>query len=945
MNITIQERKVRTKEDVVSELYAFSKEKANSISLLDTVEYFKKDVITTSVAPQRFDVRRRLLPGEADTVLGFLDNHSVTANHKNKLMRSLTLSVNHGIRWAEPKVNGIMGKVFEATSYLIFEDVFHQSLLNNGKLDNSKLIPNLNMKLLPIAQHLEQHQVLRNSLVVPHKKEFDSLKCPSDFDFRLLCYVIGIHVAIYFSRGETYLDTNDAICLRVNTAPYDFLGSGDLFLSEGLAQSDYEIGSLLCILRPCGVKQLIMLNESTSLTTRALKGGALIVYLLKLYRNIIFTANSLNVGLDHYWAFLCGLHRVIKIHAHSDEGGFMRDVLCMPVYPPVCGLLYETSTDLTGYGWDGNLIANFQRHSIIDMLLQFPVAVFYSDAGCKINGHEMMSIFSQMPGGVNNMASYPNLIGSVQQVLNNMKGIIESIVGLAGSNQHQSLSYNLNKMSADLNRHLSEPLIVPYVWVDINVCNIFGLRTPLQDQLTDFHKEIRSPLFPEGTELRPTLGHHDFLGYCEKGSSVIVDIKKGSLHNSLFEYVYNRRYNSEDGLACFYYLNENGQLDQEYVNDNIMMGLGSLSLADNRWLLPHSSFMHPYENYNLSGKNKLLFHTREKGMMPSLELLTCSSSDVLHKMSRFHVSVGTTNFVKFMPRSVPKRLRSEQQKVMNKDFTFEIDTFRPVFIRPTIEDRVQTEPITVNYVASQGKKINEHGKLSSDISHGAEKSLNELMMVTDLSKDSHNLTSSAQNLLSDSIAEPGMEEVVWRLADFSAGDTEFSLIRSKSKELDEEVLSNIQNFISCSTQKDDELPYKRTSSNEDIEAVREETIDIVQKDVALYDLLRNKLRKGSIPTGYIALDGQEIDKEERAFIQAAERYISKKGYQIMPECSFTFLSNRNSSGRQRSYVYRVPVLAPEKDGYGGVRIGHISGNMSKLTFETARLDSSRKCLV
>ncbi len=200
-------------------------------------------------------------------------------------------------------------------------------------------------------------------------------------------------------------------------------------------------------------------------TTTMLSGRALWGYALGLAVNCISTANKFGVGGDHALALLRGVNAVIRLQAHSDEGGWACKPLANASYQIPGDLIFKGSDPIAGINCNYNVQGSYVPCICLGMVGYLASCISTSDPGDVEN--EMPMIFTRDKNRLGWASDCKGLKESFYEVL---RAVISTVT--------EDWNLNNDKPSGDgrsakgyfqldpVRCHFSSNLIVPFYWVD-----------------------------------------------------------------------------------------------------------------------------------------------------------------------------------------------------------------------------------------------------------------------------------------------------------------------------------------------------------------------------------------------------------------------------------------------------------------------------------------------
>lgn len=363
-----------------------------------------------------------------------------------------------------------------------------------------------------VSQSFEANSFMDEETTNLHKKitNFDGKF--EYMDLSGIAYRLGMGIAKYNQTGKitvSELRAGKQLMLRaLNTAFDPVTASANSVFIPRLSSTIMNPATFCALVACCNAYGSMVYSDVVELTGNyavvienfqheQLVGGCFEG--LRLLLNIGSLNNSGNLIV---FAFLKGLHSYNTIVAHSDEGGFFRDVIRSGFFvPPYGGIYYSDSIAKAAIP----MPSKFDRTSVCNVvdsyLLLSAAIVSLCDKGVFANGKYHSSTFSssgtkykdnkgevQVRYDLTNL----NLICSVVgPFFDNFSEIINRMFGTIGVSEKVSmfLQQNLRAIASPnaINRHLNFQTVSPFFWIeptslilnDISDFNITGPCKPI----------------------------------------------------------------------------------------------------------------------------------------------------------------------------------------------------------------------------------------------------------------------------------------------------------------------------------------------------------------------------------------------------------------------------------------------------------------------------------
>nr|AHK06415.1 capsid protein [Leishmania RNA virus 2] len=323
------------------------------------------------------------------------------------------------------------------------------------------------------------------------------------FDFRSLLHHAGACMAHYCLTGEldinvlsSHKTNSTAVTVLSNADGLSILGADVLYLPNALKMMDINIFNCIYLLAAACESNIIfddviLTGGGSSYNVPAYNAAQwsrhlhnTIIYLLHLQSNG-------DGGCDGALALTAGLHSVMTVVAHSDEGGFMRDVLRSLHYGPAKGivvadphrtvnhalpvLMYEPTWDAICGMWDYVTVAT--------------AGLVHLSDPCELIAHDIYPTIITAPDDNLVRAMESRLEAALPAFASNYIHNLAMFMGVGGDQCGRAADtlieagvYVCSLSGTDANRHVLKGTMAPWFWVestglfrDLSCFNVPGL--------------------------------------------------------------------------------------------------------------------------------------------------------------------------------------------------------------------------------------------------------------------------------------------------------------------------------------------------------------------------------------------------------------------------------------------------------------------------------------
>jgi hypothetical protein len=486
-------------------------------------------------------------------------------------------------------------------------------------VNDKSLCPHLNVteKVTPLAyQNSDEFKALVNS--VRPKTGYDlSAFTGIYFDLRAVAYACCVVVAMGAADIQVNLSTSKVAKVKSIGNVWHNPNAGEVLIAPTLIKTDSEWSTLACILGMSGGRFMTYMSDTIPPDGRQLAGPALASFGLRLFGTILSSADAMGVAAHHELAFFRGLSSKLVLHAHSDEGGWIRTAMKMADYPPPQGLLIP----LGATGGDIPLVESIA----LGDTLRWAVAYLLRGAGIMsaINsGSGKVAIICETdetgrPGGVKGLLGIYTHLSKWRDAVTQISGYMPEVIG-----DTASLRTYFQQNAVD--RHLNGPFVSPYFWVEpTGIVDIDGSLP----QPAGYKGKRVLPLFP-GLKAVYKHEHYQELGSCVvRDSALLLHFKERHPRMSGSSYLLNPLYNPKNGVSCFIPVTD-ARLGVHY-NGAMFCDPEAQSMGGQRWITPHNPIANPMEGLCLTDCLYRFVHPGTRNMPNYNDLMNANVESVV----------------------------------------------------------------------------------------------------------------------------------------------------------------------------------------------------------------------------------------------------------------------------------------------------------------------------
>lgn len=300
------------------------------------------------------------------------------------------------------------------------------------------------------------------------------------FDYNPIARRLGQAVAFYTSPAAQGRVSPDWLLADQPLNLTEVRGTGRAYGASGVyvpvhstKRADVELaGVLLYAAAGCGADVYTneVYVEGGHWATRLPTGVALIDACFRAAQYVIDSAAMSSAGLECLLQFICGMHDVVSVEAHTDEGGVCRDIMRAVPYGIPQGVLGGSPAQhvvLPGLtGGLGKRVSSYA--SLVHSMVLASAALFaVSDPGAR-PGSTLPVTSVRAPGGSwhDHHGILVSSAGDVGSTLAHKLGVgcglYEDTSSIAGLFRHAANAL----FDADTQRHLDHDVIHPWYWIE-----------------------------------------------------------------------------------------------------------------------------------------------------------------------------------------------------------------------------------------------------------------------------------------------------------------------------------------------------------------------------------------------------------------------------------------------------------------------------------------------
>lgn len=476
------------------------------------------------------------------------------------------------------------------------------------------------------------------------KQSFDiAAVTHGSFDMRALCYNLGACAAQGCSGGKVDLGDTRAKT-RLWSPSWNAPGFTDLLVGPNVARTGREVVTLCRLAGASGVETLIFLADSLpGANANLLTGVDLGIYALKVFACVMERADKSGCAAHHLMAFYRGMTSSLSLHAHSDEGGYVRAPLKNATYPASVGVLTCTAGGYIGIPTDKNLVRS--EITRVVMALKLTCAGLFSVAAQDDTGYFTVydgnGAANQRPSTLSGLDAEFYDICEVWR--RKMEVEFDLHIGTV-ADRHSARKYFTDD---PVDRHIDGFKVMPFAYVEPS-----GLLVDSDEAcIVASHGRVKMLPLVENGEVYFNPGTFEVGGRVVGGSSLYVKYKAKNLRGSAMSYIMSSEYNPANGLSQVEY--EARPDLGTATTDALFVPVGVRNGAQRRWILPHCSI----PNANEGATNvSLSFRYTYSGLRREPSKDDWVKSQYASFVDHLRIDTSPTNAAKTTHKDVPEYL-------------------------------------------------------------------------------------------------------------------------------------------------------------------------------------------------------------------------------------------------------------------------------------------------
>lgn len=408
------------------------------------------------------------------------------------------------------------------------------------------------------------------------------------FDLRALAYNLGACFAAGSSGAKVPFHKESA-GVRLLTPSWSVPVKGEVTLGPGVARTGREFVTLAAIAGPSGISVLQLVADTLPNTrVKPFQGYRLASFTLRAFAHLLTAAQGCGSAPHHLQAFYRGMTATWSLWSHTDEGGWLRNMLKSPSYPPSSGVLAAAGDEIIGLPLKSEVDAKELTRIAVGMYLSFSATMVVAD--CHRTG--LPSVINRDGGDENRPSCFGELAPQTYEVLETWRNLISDKLGLHRSavlDGHSCRSY----FNADrVDDHLHGDDLLPFWWVEpsfLYTGDPGKLEMPVR-----LGKVVEMPLLRTTDVIVPAVST-DFRGCLPAGATLLAIRSGGGIRMEGASYLLSGTYRPADGLTHAWYVTSGAHGANS--TEALFVEPGVVNCAARRWLTPHNPVANPAEGY------------------------------------------------------------------------------------------------------------------------------------------------------------------------------------------------------------------------------------------------------------------------------------------------------------------------------------------------------------
>lgn len=467
-----------------------------------------------------------------------------------------------------------------------------------------------------------------------------------EFDYRAAMYLIG------FTEAKLFSDDNFKFNYVFNAVPnvsrltkdYNQFSRGEFLATLNIHQDIYAAINLRILAR-AGVDCIYLHGIEIAAIVENVTVGEILKAIQYLRSSIMYTAKLLGCETEHDIAYCQGLHTAWHLHAHTDEGGWIRKVHNYVRYPCSHGYLKCDPLNAT---LKNVMIGSWLEERgkiILDKYLCYAYCSTLADPGMTLNGYPLPTIalrsdfgdrtgivtFDQFKAAIINndqsgissqcKASDFDIIAiTFRTWLVNLKYLYATCQGLSCGSSDPEKTIQNKVMNMPQKHFARKASVMPYSWIEVSGIAMYRhMSCALRPVYTIFNCGVLT-LFEGIANVGYLKEFYKRHGSMLPDERVVFRLDQHSPRYSGIHYMLSSAYDPKDGLAGAKYLDHHSNGEMNPIELKIINAHNDWqSCTHMRWTLPHTTIPHPCEGVVFMDDVLVRYiHTAKSGMMPSI---------------------------------------------------------------------------------------------------------------------------------------------------------------------------------------------------------------------------------------------------------------------------------------------------------------------------------------
>jgi hypothetical protein len=284
------------------------------------------------------------------------------------------------------------------------------------------------------------------------------------FDYRAFMFVLG-QAFMGGSAGVRLTYANNIAGYRTLSTGWTVPSVGEATFGPNIAHTPNEFITLLGLAGHAGITNVTFMTDTVPASEgRYLTGTPLAVLAFRIALNVLQAASDCMSYGAHRLAFEAGKLSVATLHAHTDEGGWVRKLLTRPTYPRCCGIISGTGRSFLGFplqeSIDYDETLRLSVAGLLEVIGLLPVA------DIQINGR--LSVYDKDPEGDGRPGDFGSFLNDIGVVFEKWRDLVCELDSLHHDGVRDIGAYSSFHAANSLNRHFKYDNIVPFYFVEFS---------------------------------------------------------------------------------------------------------------------------------------------------------------------------------------------------------------------------------------------------------------------------------------------------------------------------------------------------------------------------------------------------------------------------------------------------------------------------------------------